>query len=172
MELEKYVESIVDFPKKGIIFRDVTPILQNGEAFSYVIDKFAHFAESVGATVILGPEARGFIFGCPIAYKLNKGFVPARKPGKLPRETISAEYGLEYGVDTICIHKDALKKGDKVLIVDDLLATGGTAGACIELCKKLGAEVVGFACVIELPELKGREKLDTEVYSLLSYEGE
>ena len=137
MELEKYVESIVDFPKKGIIFRDVTPILQNGEAFSYVIDKIADFAQSVGANVILGPEARGYIFGCPIAYKLNIGFVPARKPGKLPRETISAEYGLEYGVDTICIHKDALKKGDKVLIVDDLLATGGTAGACIELCKKL-----------------------------------
>lgn len=172
MDLKKYVASIENFPKKGIIFRDVTPILQNGEAFSYVTDKFVEFAKSVGATVILGPEARGFIFGCPIAVNMGIGFVPARKPGKLPREAVSASYGLEYGTDTICIHKDSLKHGDKVLIVDDLLATGGTAKACMELVEKLGAEVVGFACVIELPELKGRDKLNTNVLSLLSYDGE
>ncbi len=172
MELEKYVESIPGFPKEGIIFRDVTPIIGDGEAFAYVTEKFASFAKKIGVNVILGPEARGFIFGCPLAYSLKLGFVPARKPGKLPRETVSAEYGLEYGTDTICIHKDAIKKGDKVLIVDDLLATGGTAKACMELVEKLGAETVGFACVVELPELKGREKLNTEVLSLLSYEGE
>ncbi len=172
MELKDYIATVKDFPKKGIMFRDVTPLVQDGKAFSYAIDKLAEFAKEKGATVIAGPEARGFIFGCALANKLGLGFAPVRKPGKLPREVISASYQLEYGTDTLCMHKDALKKGDKVLIVDDLLATGGTACACEDLIKQLGAEPVGFAAIIELPELKGREKLGCEVFTLLSYDGE
>ena len=120
MDLKKYIANIVDFPKKGIIFRDVTPIMQDGEAFNYVTNKIADFAKSKGANVIVGPEARGFIFGCPVATKLNIGFVPVRKPGKLPRETINEEYKLEYGTNTLSMHLDALKKNDKVVLVDDL----------------------------------------------------
>jgi adenine phosphoribosyltransferase len=172
MELKDYVATIEDFPKKGIMFRDVTPMVRDGKAFAYSIEKLAEFAKEVGANVIIGPEARGFIFGCALANKLGLGFAPVRKPGKLPRETVSATYALEYGTDTLAIHKDALKKGDKVLIVDDLLATGGTAHACEELVKMLGAETVGFAAVIELPALGGRDKLECPVYTLLSYDGE
>lgn len=173
MDLKKYIANIVDFPKKGIIFRDVTPIMQDGEAFNYVTNKIAEFAKSKGANVIVGPEARGFIFGCPVATKLNIGFVPVRKPGKLPRETINEEYELEYGTNTLSMHLDALKKNDKVVLVDDLLATGGTALAACHLCEKLGAEVVGVAFVVDLIDLKGKELLhDYDVYTLVEFEGE
>jgi adenine phosphoribosyltransferase len=173
MNLKDYVATIANYPKEGIMFRDITPLMGDGEAYKYACDKITEFAKSKGATVIVGPEARGFIFGCPVANKLKVGFVPVRKPGKLPRKTISEEYELEYGSNTLAIHDDALTAGDKVVIVDDLLATGGTALATAHLCEKAGAEVVGFCFVIDLVDLKGRQVLkDYEVYSLLEYEGE
>lgn len=173
MNLSDYIATIPDFPKKGIMFRDITTLLQNGEAFSYAVSKIAEYAKSKGVTVIVGPEARGFMIGCPVATELKIGFVPVRKPGKLPRASISEEYSLEYGTNTLSIHADSLKKGDKVVIVDDLLATGGTALAAAHLCERLGAEVVGMAFVIDLKDLNGRKLLkDYDVCSLLEYEGE
>ena len=173
MDLKKHVANIVDFPKKGIIFRDVTPIMQSGEAFCYVTEKFAEYAKSKGATVIVGPEARGFMFGCPVATKLGIGFVPVRKPGKLPRKTINEQYDLEYGSNTLCLHEDALSSNDKVIIIDDLLATGGTALATAHLVEKAGAKVLGFCFVIDLIDLKGKEVLkDYDIFTLLEYEGE
>ena len=170
MNLKNYVASIIDYPKEGIVFRDITPLMGNGEAYKYSVDQMTEFAKSKGATVIVGPEARGFIFGCPVATNLNIGFAPIRKPGKLPRKTLEEKYDLEYGSNTLCIHADALKPGDKVIIVDDLLATGGTVKATISLCEKLGAEVVGIACLIELVELNGREVLKGyDVLSLMEY---
>ena len=142
----------------------------SGEAYKYSVDQMTEFAKNKGATVIVGPEARGFIFGCPVATNLGIGFAPIRKPGKLPRKTLEEQYDLEYGSNTLCIHADALKPGDKVIIVDDLLATGGTVKATINLCEKLGAEVVGVACLIELVELNGREVLKGyDVLSLMEY---
>ena len=167
MDLKDYIASVPGFPKEGIIFRDITPLLQDGKAFKYAIKKLSDFAKEKGATVIVGPEARGFMFGCPVASELEVGFVPARKPGKLPREVISYDYSLEYGVNTLCIHKDAVKKGDKVVIVDDLLATGGTLKAAINLAEKLGAEVVGVACVIELLGLGGKDVVKNYNYKCL-----
>ena len=170
MELKNYIASIPDFPKQGILFRDMTPLLADGEALRYTIDKLAEFAASCGATVIAGPEARGFIFGTPVAYKLNIGFVPVRKPGKLPRKTVEFKYDLEYGTNTLCIHEDAIKKGQKVVIIDDLLATGGTVEAAVKLIEKLGGTVVGLAFLMELDDLNGREKLKGyKVESLLHY---
>ena len=170
MNLKNYVASIIDYPKEGIIFRDITPLMGNGEAYKYSVDKMTEFAKEKGATVVVGPEARGFIFGCPVATNLGIGFAPIRKPGKLPRKTLEEQYDLEYGSNTLCIHADALKPGDKVIIVDDLLATGGTVKATINLCEKLGAEVVGIACLIELVDLNGREVLKGyEVLSLMEY---
>ena len=170
MNLKNYVASIIDYPKEGIIFRDITPLMGNGEAYKYSVDQMTEFAKTKGATVIVGPEARGFIFGCPVATNLGIGFAPIRKPGKLPRKTLEEQYDLEYGSNTLCIHADALKPGDKVIIVDDLLATGGTVKATINLCEKLGAEVVGIACLIELVDLNGREVLKGyEVLSLMEY---
>lgn len=173
MELKNYIASIEDFPKKGIIFRDITPLMQNGEAFGCACHRLAEYAKQQGATVIVGPEARGFMFGCPVATTLGLGFVPIRKPGKLPRESVSEEYSLEYGTNTLSMHKDALKKGDRVVLVDDLLATGGTALAAAHLCERLGAEVVGMAFLIDLIDLKGRTLLkDYDVYTLMEFEGE
>lgn len=173
MNLKDYIETIPDFPKKGIMFRDITPLINNGDAFNEVINKFADFAKKAGATVIAGPEARGFLFGTPVSAKLNIGYVPVRKPGKLPRKTISFDYDLEYGKNTLCVHEDAFKKGDKVLIIDDLLATGGTALASCKLVEKCGAEVVGLCFVIDLVDLKGRELLkDYNVLALTEFEGE
>ena len=170
MDLNKYIATIQDFPKPGISFKDMTPLLQDGEAFNYTINEFAKFAKEQGAELIVGPEARGFIFGTPVAFALNVGFVPVRKPGKLPRETINYNYDLEYGSNTLCMHSDAIKKGQKVVIVDDLLATGGTMEAAIKLIEKLGGEVVGLAFLIELDALKGREKLKGyKVFNLLNY---
>ena len=170
MNYKNYIAIVEDFPIKGISFKDITPLLSNGEVFKKIIKDIAEFAKKVGANVVVGPESRGFIFGCPVAVECGIGFVPIRKPGKLPRETVSKEYSLEYGSNTLCMHADALKKGDKVLIVDDLLATGGTIGATVELIKSLGASVVGCAFVVELTELKGREKLEgIDVLSLTEY---
>lgn len=173
MDLKKYIASVPGFPKEGIIFRDITPLLQDGEAFKYTIKKLSEYATSKGATVVVGPEARGFMFGCPVANELGLGFVPVRKPGKLPREVLSVDYTLEYGVNTLCIHKDALKKGDKVVIVDDLLATGGTALAAAKLAEAAGAEVVGFAFIIDLVDLKGKNLLKNyDIFTLMEFEGE
>ena len=173
MNLKDYVATSADYPKKGIMFRDITPLMGDGKAYKYACDKITEFAKSKEATVIVGPEARGFIFGCPVATNLGLGFAPIRKPGKLPREVITEEYTLEYGSNTLCIHADALKKGDKVIIVDDLLATGGTVKATINLCERLGATVEGVACLIELVDLKGRDVLaGYDVLSLMEYEGE
>lgn len=170
MNYQDYIAVVEDFPKKGISFKDITPLLQNADAFKGVIFDLCEFAKKVNANVIVGPESRGFIFGCPIAVNIGAGFVPIRKPGKLPRATVSKEYSLEYGTNQLCMHKDALKPGDRVLIVDDLLATGGTVEAAVELIRSLGAEVAGCAFVIELTELKGRESLKgIDVLSLIQY---
>ncbi len=169
-EYKNYIASIQDFPKEGILFRDITPLLANGDVFRSCVDDFSSYAREVQAEVILSPESRGFIFGCPVATNLKLGFVPVRKPNKLPRETIEASYELEYGKNTLCIHKDAIKKGQKVLIIDDLLATGGTTQAAIKLVEELGGIVVGIAFLIELKDLKGRELLNKySVHSLITY---
>ena len=173
MNLKDYVATIENYPKEGILFRDITPLMKDGAAYLYSVNQITEFAKEKKATIIVGPEARGFIFGCPVATNLGIGFAPIRKPGKLPRKTISEAYDLEYGSNTLCIHEDALKKGDRVVIIDDLLATGGTVKATIHLCERLGAEVVGIACLIELVDLKGRELLKGyDVLSLMQYEGE
>lgn len=169
LDLEKYIASIPGFPKEGIMFRDVTPILEHPEAYKEVTEKLSEYAKKVNAELIAGPESRGFWFGCPVALELSLGFVPVRKPGKLPRETVSQEYTLEYGTNTLCMHKDAIKPGQRVLIIDDLLATGGSAKATAKLIEQLGGVVVGVACIIELEGLPGRETLkDYDVYSLLT----
>ncbi|OLA07436.1 MAG: adenine phosphoribosyltransferase [Coprobacillus sp. 28_7] len=160
MDYKKYIATVKDFPTKGIMFRDTTPLMANGAAFRCACEELEEFAKECGATLIAGPEARGFIFGCPIAKDLGVGYVPIRKPNKLPRETVDVSYSLEYGTNTLCIHKDAVKKGDKVFIVDDLLATGGTVKAAIDLVEKLGGEVVGLGFLIELVDLKGRKLLE------------
>ena len=171
MNLKEHSAIIEDFPIKGISFKDITPILQNGDAFNYSTDKLAEFVKKQGANVVVGPESRGFIFGCPVATKLNIGFVPVRKPGKLPRETVQVEYSLEYGKNVLAMHKDALKPGDKVVIIDDLLATGGTLKATIELIESVGAKVVGCAFVVELTGLNARKLIENyEVFSLVNYE--
>lgn len=170
MDLKNYILSVPDFPIEGILFRDITPLLKDSDAFAYTCESLASIAKEKGAELILGPESRGFIFACPIATCLHVGFVPVRKPNKLPRETVSASYALEYGTNTVSIHKDSIKKGQKVFIVDDLLATGGTLKAVIQLVEELGGEVVGIGCVIELLDLKGREALEGyNVEALIKY---
>ena len=170
MNLKDYVASIPDFPSEGILFRDITPLMADGEAFSEVCKQLTEYAKNIGAEVVVGPESRGFIFGCPISYELKIGFVPVRKPNKLPRKTISYKYELEYGTNELHIHADAIKPGQKVLIVDDLLATGGTVEAAIKLVEQLGGEVVGCAFCIELEGLGGRDKLKGyDVFTLLKY---
>lgn len=170
MKLENYIANVPNFPKEGIQFKDITPLLSDGKVFKEAIDELALWASSLGATKVVGPDARGFILGCPVAYSLGSGFVPVRKPGKLPRKTIDESYSLEYGSNTLCMHEDALKPGDRVVIIDDLLATGGTVVAAIHLCEKLGAKVVGVGVLIELEELKGRELIgDYNIKSLIKY---
>ncbi len=171
MDLKKYIADIKDFPKEGILFRDITPLMNDGDAFFEATRQIEEFAKSVGATVIVGPEARGFIFGCPVAVNMKIGFVPVRKPGKLPRETVSYQYDLEYGSNELHMHADSIKPGERVLIVDDLLATGGTVEATIKLVEEMGGEVVGCAFLIELLGLKGRDVLKGyNVFTVLSYE--
>ena len=170
MKLENYIAAVEDFPTEGILFRDITPLLQNGEAFKYACDQITEFAKEVGATIVVGPESRGFIFGCPVANNLNIGFAPVRKPGKLPREQITEKYTLEYGSNELCMHIDSIKSGDKVIIIDDLLATGGTLKATCNIVNKLGGTVVGIACLIELIDLKGRDLLEGyPVFTLIKY---
>ncbi len=170
MNLENYIKNVPNFPIEGIQFKDITPLIGNGEAFKEATRQFKEFATKCGAQVIMGPESRGFIFGCPTAVEMCVPFVPIRKPGKLPRETVSESYALEYGTNTIEIHKDSISKGDKVVIIDDLLATGGTLEAAIKLVEKLGGEVVGVAVLIELVDLKGKEKLSNIPFcSLIQY---
>lgn len=159
MDLKKYVANVKDFPKEGILFRDITPLMNDGEAFKAATDEIVKFAKEQNVDLIVGPEARGFIFGCPVSYAMGIGFVPVRKPKKLPREVIEYSYDLEYGSNTLCMHKDAIKPGQRVLIVDDLLATGGTMEAAVKLVEELGGVVAGLAFLIELEELNGREKL-------------
>lgn len=171
-KLEEYVKSIPDFPEKGIIFRDITTVLQDENGLKLAIDTMQEKVKDLEFDVVVGPESRGFIFGTPIAYNLNKSFVPIRKKGKLPRETVEIEYELEYGKATIEMHKDALKPGQKVLIVDDLIATGGTTRAMIELIESMGAQVVGVVVLIELAGLNGRGVLEGyRLDSAICYEG-
>lgn len=171
-KLEDYIISIPDFPEPGIIFRDITNVVLDPEGLQLAIDTLASFLDDVEADLILGTESRGFVFGMPIAYKLGKGFIMSRKKGKLPRETISQEYALEYGTAEMEIHKDAIKPGQKVVLVDDLLATGGTMEANIKMVERLGGEVVKIIFLIELAGLKGREHLaGYDVESAIIYEG-
>lgn len=170
MRLKDYIENVPDFPKKGIQFKDITPLIADGQALRYAVSKLADYARQREADVIVGPDARGFIFGTPLAVNLGVGFVPVRKPGKLPRETYTERFALEYDETALSIHKDDIKTGQRVLIVDDLLATGGTIEATIKLVEKAGGNVVGVAFLIELAELKGRHKIGNyPVYSLLTY---
>lgn len=172
-DLDSYVIAIPDYPKPGILFRDVTGILDSADGLRLAIDQLADRLQDVQFDAIVSMESRGFIFGMPLAYKLNKAFVPVRKPGKLPRETVSASYELEYGTDTLEMHKDALKPGERVVVVDDLLATGGTAGACARLVECEGAKVVKMLFVIELEGFAARSGKLTgyEIESLIAYPG-
>ncbi|ONI43978.1 adenine phosphoribosyltransferase [Candidatus Epulonipiscioides gigas] len=170
MDLKKLIRDIPDFPEDGILFRDITTLLKNPEGLTHSVDLLCDKVKDLDFDLVLGPESRGFIFGVPVAYKLKKGFIPIRKPGKLPYKTHKQSYELEYGKNTLEIHSDAIEVGQKVIIIDDLLATGGTLKAMVDLIAKLGGEVVMIACLIELIDLKGRELLkDINVETLLKY---
>lgn len=171
-KIEEYVRSIPDFPEPGIIFRDVTSILQDAQGLRLAIDLMQEKLKNVDFDVVAGTESRGFIFGVPIAYNMEKSFVPVRKKGKLPCETVSMEYDLEYGTAEIEIHKDAIRPGQKVVVIDDLIATGGTVEAAVKLIEKLGGEVVKIVFLMELAGLEGRKKLEGyDVESVICYEG-
>ncbi len=173
LDLKSSIRTIADFPKPGIRFRDITTLLASPSAFQKTIDQFADRYQNQGVTAIIAAEARGFIFAAPLALRLNARFIPVRKPGKLPFETHSFQYQLEYGFDTLEMHADALNADDHVLMLDDLLATGGTMEACMRITEKLGANIVGAAFVIELPFLNGRQRLEPhDVYSLVQYSAE
>ncbi|WP_428771617.1 adenine phosphoribosyltransferase [Vibrio sp.] len=172
--IKSSIKSIPDYPKPGILFRDVTSLLEDATAYQATIRLLVERYQDKGFTKVVGTEARGFLFGAPLALELGVGFVPVRKPGKLPRETIGESYELEYGIDTLEIHVDAIKAGDKVLVVDDLLATGGTIEATTKLIRQLGGEVEHAAFVINLPEIGGNERLaglGLQVYSICEFEG-
>ncbi|CAH0346389.1 adenine phosphoribosyltransferase [Bacillus sp. CECT 9360] len=170
MDLKQYITIVPDWPKPGIRFKDISTLMNNGEAYRYATDQIVLYARERQIDLIVGPEARGFIIGCPVAYSLGIGFAPVRKEGKLPRETIKMDYGLEYGKDVLTIHKDAIKPGQRVLITDDLLATGGTIEATIKLVEELGGIVAGIAFLIELTYLDGKSKLDGyDVLSLINF---
>ncbi|HEY9764417.1 MAG TPA: adenine phosphoribosyltransferase [Trichocoleus sp.] len=170
MDLNAHIRAIPDFPKPGILFRDITTLLANAEALRYTIDLLAEKCADFKPDYIAGIESRGFIFGMPLAYRMGVGFAPVRKPGKLPAATYAAEYALEYGTDKLELHQDAFLPGSRVLVVDDLIATGGTAGATAELIRKTEAELVGFAFIMELVALEGRKKLsDVPIVTLLQY---
>ena len=171
-KLEEYVRSIPDFPEEGIIFRDVTSVLQDKDSLKMSIDQMQEHLKDIDFDLVVGPESRGFIFGVPIAYNMNKGFVPVRKKGKLPCETVEMAYDLEYGQAIIEMHQDSIKPGQKVVIIDDLIATGGTIEAIIKLIEQLGGEVVKIVFLMELEGLKGREKLNGyDVEAVIKYEG-
>ncbi|MFC2040202.1 adenine phosphoribosyltransferase [Chloroflexota bacterium] len=169
-ELLEYIRDIVDFPKKGIIFKDITPLLLDKRAFRIMVDKISYKFQDSNIDIVAAIDARGFLIGSAVAYALDAGIVPIRKKGKLPYETLEVEYDLEYGTDTLEVHTDAIRSGQTVLLVDDLLATGGTAQAAINMIKKCNGNLLCSVFVIELTELKGREKLEgTSVYSMLQY---
>ena len=171
-KLEDYVVTIPDFPEPGIMFRDITSVIQEPEGLKLAVDGLVDLVKDLDFDLVIGPESRGFIFGVPVAYLLGKGFVPVRKKGKLPRETVSQKYDLEYGQAEVEIHKDAVQPGQKVVIVDDLIATGGSAEAAVKLVEKLGGQVVRMVFVMELAGLEGRKKLDGyDVESLIVYPG-
>ena len=168
--LKGYIRDVPDYPQPGVLFRDITPLLQNAEALQFAIDKLTERYRGAGIDAVVGIESRGFIFGTPLAYLLGVGFVPVRKKGKLPADTISIQYDLEYGTNVLEIHTDGLRPGQRVLIVDDLLATGGTTEGTVRLVESLGARVVSLAFLIELEALKGRSRLPgQDVFALLSY---
>ncbi|RMG32208.1 MAG: adenine phosphoribosyltransferase [Planctomycetota bacterium] len=170
IDLRQYIRTIPDFPKPGILFRDITPLVAQPRAFRYVIDCFREHFQDRNVTAVAAAEARGFIFAAPLALELEAAFIPVRKPGKLPFRTEKFEYELEYGTDVLEMHSDALKPGDRVLMVDDLLATGGTTAACLNLAERAGARIVGCAFVIELTNLRGRDRLKGyDVLSLVQY---
>ncbi|CDQ18106.1 adenine phosphoribosyltransferase [Halobacillus karajensis] len=170
MDYKEHIAIVEDWPKEGVQFKDITPLMDNGPAFKAAVDEIVEYAKDKEIDIVVGPEARGFIVGCPVSYALEIGFAPVRKEGKLPRETIKVDYGLEYGKDVLTIHKDAIKPGQRVLIIDDLLATGGTIEATIDLVEQLGGEVAGCAFLIELTYLDGRSKLDGhDVLTLMQY---
>jgi adenine phosphoribosyltransferase len=173
MNLKNLIRDVPDFPKKGIVFKDITTLTKDAAGFRATVDAIAERYLGADVDLVLGIESRGFIFGAAVAYKMGVGFVPARKPGKLPGETVRAEYDLEYGKDCIEVHRDAIGKGQRVLIVDDLLATGGTAAAAAKLVEQLGGEVVAVTFVIDLSFLKGRDKLTGyDVHCLVEYDSE
>lgn len=170
LDLKSMIRNIPDFPEKGILFRDITTLIKDGDAFFYAIEELKKMIEDIDFDLIVGPESRGFIVGTPLSYATKKGFIPVRKPGKLPAETVKYEYSLEYGKDILEMHIDAIKPGQKVIISDDLLATGGTIFSTIKLIEKLGGEVAGIVCLIELVDLKARELLkDYNVMTLIKY---
>lgn len=170
MDLKQFIAIVPDYPKPGITFKDITPLMNNGDAYKYATDQIVAYAKDKQIDLIVGPEARGFIIGCPVAYSLGIGFAPVRKEGKLPRETVKVSYGLEYGSDVLTIHKDAIQPGQRVLITDDLLATGGTIEATIQLVEQLGGVVAGIAFLIELSYLEGRKKLQGyDIMTLMNY---
>ena len=173
MNLKEYIVTIPNFPKEGVMFRDVTSLLDDKDTLKESIDSLIKVIGKTKFDKVVGPESRGFIFGMPVAYALNKSFVPIRKKGKLPREVISQEYELEYGTSTLEMHKDSIKKGDKVIIIDDLLATGGTMEAMTKMIESLGGEVVKICVLIELPDLNGRKLLSKyDVESIIEFEGD
>jgi adenine phosphoribosyltransferase len=170
MDLKQFITIVEDWPKPGIKFKDITTLMDNGPAYKYATDQIVEYAQEKNIDLVVGPEARGFIIGCPVAYSLGVGFAPVRKEGKLPRETMKVQYGLEYGSDVLTIHKDAIKPGQRVLITDDLLATGGTIEATIKLVEGLGGVVAGIAFLIELSYLDGKNKLDGyDIMTLMKY---
>ncbi|MFJ7974785.1 adenine phosphoribosyltransferase [Peribacillus sp. JNUCC 23] len=170
MDLKQFITIVPDWPKPGISFKDISSLMENGEAYRYATDQIVEYAQDKQIDIVVGPEARGFIIGCPVAYSLGVGFAPVRKEGKLPRETIKVEYGLEYGKDVLTMHKDVIKPGQRVLITDDLLATGGTIEATIKLVEELGGIVAGIAFLIDLTYLEGRSKLEGyDVLTLMTY---
>jgi adenine phosphoribosyltransferase len=170
--IKSKVTTVPDYPKKGIMFRDITTLLSDPEAFGKTIDILQDRYDGKNIDTVAGIESRGYIFGAALAYQLGVGFIPLRKPGKLPREVISQEYDLEYGTDKLEIHKDAIGPGERILLLDDLLATGGTAQAAGNLVRKVGGEIIEYTFVIELPTLNGRAKLEGPVYSMIKFEGE
>ncbi|MBK7630106.1 MAG: adenine phosphoribosyltransferase [Ignavibacteriales bacterium] len=173
MDLKSHIRNVNDFPKQGIMFRDITTLLKNPEAFNYTLEQLLSFTKGKKIDKVVGIESRGFIFGSPLAHKLNCGFIPVRKPGKLPAEKVSISYSLEYGEDKLEMHIDAIQPGDKVLVHDDLLATGGTMNAVCQLIEQLGGEIVQVSFIVELSFLKGRDKLKSyDVRSIVDYMNE
>ncbi|WP_017472676.1 adenine phosphoribosyltransferase [Amphibacillus jilinensis] len=170
MDYKQYITVVQDWPKEGVQFKDITTLMDNGPAYKAAVDEIVQYSKKMKADLVVGPEARGFIVGCPVSYALEIGFAPVRKEGKLPREVVKVDYGLEYGKDVLTIHRDAIKPGQRVLITDDLLATGGTIEATIKLVEELGGIVVGCAFLIELTYLNGRDKLNGyDVLTLMQY---